>query len=138
MTFSGRNPPEASHQGGIWERMIRSVRKILAALVKEQLMNDEALTTLLCEVEKILNDRPLTPLSDHPDDHEPLTPNKLLLLKSNPSFPLMSSQNTTSMVSAGAKRSVWRIHFGKDGLKSSTCSSNETKMGLPSSKFRRW
>lgn len=82
------NPPEASHQGGIWERMIRSVRKILAALVKEQLMNDEALTTLLCEVEKILNDRPLTLLSDHPDDPEPLTPNKLLLLKSNPCLPL--------------------------------------------------
>ncbi|KAL9984439.1 hypothetical protein ACROYT_G006730 [Oculina patagonica] len=86
------NPPEASHQGGIWERMIRSVRKILAALVKEQLMKDEALSTLLCEVEKILNDRPLTPLSDHPDDSEPLTPNKLLLI---PAFPLMSSQNTT-------------------------------------------
>lgn len=82
------NPPEASHQGGIWERMIRSVRKLLAALVKEQLMNDEELITLLCEVEKILNDRPLTPLSDHPDDPEPLTPNKLLLLKSNPCLPL--------------------------------------------------
>ena len=30
------NPPEASHQGGIWECMIRSVRKILGALLKEQ------------------------------------------------------------------------------------------------------
>ena len=81
------NPPEASHQGGIWERMIRSVRKILA-LLKEQRINDETLSTLLCEVEKILNDRPLTPLSDHPDDPEPLTPNKLLLLKSNSCLPL--------------------------------------------------
>ena len=36
----------------------------------------------------ILNDRPLTPLSDHPDDPEPLTPNKLLLLKSNSCLPL--------------------------------------------------
>ena len=82
------NPPEASHQGGIWERMIRSVRKILAALLKEQRINDETLSTLLCEVEKILNDRPLTPLSDHPDDPEPLTPNKLLLLNSNSCLPL--------------------------------------------------
>ena len=82
------NPPEASHQGGIWERMIRSVRKILAALLKEQRINDETLSTLLCEVEKILNDRPLTLLSEHPDDPEPLTPNKLLLLKSNSCLPL--------------------------------------------------
>ena len=77
------NPPEANHQGGIWERMIRSVRKILAALLKEQLVNDETLSTLLCEVERILNHRPLTPLSDHPNDSEPLTPSKLLLLRSN-------------------------------------------------------
>ena len=81
------NPPEASHQGGIWERMIRSVGKILGALLKEQLVKDETLSTLLCEVEKILNDRPLTPISDHPDDPEPLTPNKLLLLKSNSWLP---------------------------------------------------
>ena len=74
------NPPEASHQGGVWERIIRSVRKILGALLKEQLVNDETLSTLLCEVEKILNDRPLTPVSDHPDDPETLTPSKLLLL----------------------------------------------------------
>ena len=81
------NPPEASHQGGIWERMIRSVRKILGALLKEQLVNDETLSTLLCEVERILNDRPLTSLSDHPDDPEPLTPSKLLLLRPNSCIP---------------------------------------------------
>ena len=48
--------------------MVRSVRKILGALLKEQLVNDETLLTLLCEVERILNDRPLTPLSYHPVD----------------------------------------------------------------------
>ena len=82
------NPPEASHQGGVWEPIIRSVRKILGALLKEQLVNDETLSTLLCEVEKILNDRPLTPVSDHPDDPETLTPSKLLPLKSNSCLPL--------------------------------------------------
>lgn len=39
-------------------------------------------------MEKILNDRPLTPVSDHPDDPETLTPSKLLLLKSNSCLPL--------------------------------------------------
>ena len=81
------NPPEACHQGGIWERMIRSVRKILGVLLKEQLVNDKLLSTLMCEVERILNDRSFTSLSDQPDDPEPLTPSKLLLLRSNSCFP---------------------------------------------------
>ena len=81
------NPPEASHQGGIWEGMIGSVRRVLSALLKEQLVDDETLSTLPCEAERILNDRPLTSLSDHPDDPELLTPNKLLLLRSNSCFP---------------------------------------------------
>ena len=81
------NPPEASHQGGIWEGMIGSVRRVLGALLKEQLVDDETLSTLPCEAERILDDRPLTSLSDHPDDPELLTPNKLLLLRSNSCFP---------------------------------------------------
>jgi len=30
------NPPSASHMGGAWERMIRSVRQFLKAILKEQ------------------------------------------------------------------------------------------------------
>jgi transposase InsO family protein len=83
------NPPEASHQGGVWERMIRSVRKILKALLLEQIVSDETLLTLLAEVERILNDRPLTPVSDSTQDMEALTPNMILLLKNNASVPLL-------------------------------------------------
>ena len=32
------NFPEASHMRGVWERMIRSVRKVLGALFKQQLV----------------------------------------------------------------------------------------------------
>lgn len=77
------NPPQASHQGGVWERMIRSVRKILRALLGNQIVNDETLLTVMAEVEKILNDRPLTRLSEDPNDLEPLTPNHLLLSHRN-------------------------------------------------------
>ena len=81
------NPPTASHMGGAWERMIRSMRKILRCLLKEQVVSDEVLLTLMSEVEAILNARPLTQLSLDPRDEEPLTPNHLLLLKANPSLP---------------------------------------------------
>ena len=50
------NPPAASHAGGVWERMIRSIRKILRSILGNQLVNDETLLTL-SEVEKILKDR---------------------------------------------------------------------------------
>ena len=75
------NPPAASHMGGIWERQIRTVRKMLNVILKEQIVGDERLSTLLHEVESIVNGRPLAVLSDDPNDETPLTPNHLLLLR---------------------------------------------------------
>ena len=74
------NPPSASHFGGAWERQIRTVRKILNALLTEQTFTEETLHTLLCEVECIMNNRPLTPVSADPRDEVPLSPNHLLHL----------------------------------------------------------
>ena len=73
------NPPAASHMGGGWERQIRSVRRILFTIMTEQVPTSEMLTTLLVMAEGIINNRPLTPASDDPNDLEPLTPNHLLL-----------------------------------------------------------
>ena len=58
------NPPSASHMGGAWERMIRSVRQILKAILNEQLVSDEVLQTVMAEAVSILNSRPLTRNSD--------------------------------------------------------------------------
>ena len=78
------NPPAASHQGSVWERLIRSVRKILHAMIGEHLVNEKTLLTFLVEVENILNSRPITRVSSDPSDLEPLTPNHILLLRHNP------------------------------------------------------
>lgn len=78
------NPPLASHQGGVWERLIRSVRRVLHSMIGEHLVNEETLTTFLIEVEKILNSRPITRVSSEPNDLEALTPNHILLLRQNP------------------------------------------------------
>ena len=59
----------------------------MAALVKEQTLDDEGLLTLTCEVEAIVNGRPITKVSDDPRDPEALTPNHLLLLRSGPALP---------------------------------------------------
>ena len=81
------NPPTASHMGGVWERMIRSVRQILRAMLKEQIVSDEVLSTVMAEVVNILNSRPLSRNSDSPQDEQPITPNHLLHLRSCPSLP---------------------------------------------------
>lgn len=86
------SPLKASHTGGVWERMIRTIRKNMRALVGDRLVDDETLLTVMCEVEKMINDRPLTRQCDDPRDLSTLTPNTLLLGYRNRS----SSANVSS------------------------------------------
>ena len=81
------NPPASSHQGGVWERCIRTVRKVMKSLMREQVTDDEGLSTLMCEVESIVNGRPITKVSDDLRDLEALTPHHLLLLNPASSIP---------------------------------------------------
>ena len=83
------NPPAASHFGGLFERMIREVRKIMYGLLKEQTirLDDEGFHTLLCEIESILNNRPLTQLSSDQNDLSFLTPNHILCLNAPSTCP---------------------------------------------------
>ena len=67
--------------------MIGMVRRILPAILSKTRLTDEILHTVFCEVEGIINGRPLTKLSDSPDDLSPLTPNHLLLLRGENNVP---------------------------------------------------
>lgn len=81
------NAPGASHAGGVWERMIRTIRQIFMSLVREQTLNDESLSTFMCETEAIINGRPLTVVSSDSRDLNPISPNDLLIMKPNDSLP---------------------------------------------------
>ncbi|KAF7650068.1 hypothetical protein LDENG_00131850 [Lucifuga dentata] len=81
------NPPAASHYGGVWERLIRSVRQVLNSTLHQQTIDDEGLQTIFCAVESILNNCPLSTVSSDSHDLEPLTPNHILLLKTQPILP---------------------------------------------------
>ena len=52
-----RNPPAASHMGGIWEHQIRSARPILASLLQTQshILGEESFQTLMAETEAVIN-----------------------------------------------------------------------------------
>ena len=75
------NPPYASHMGGIWERVIRSIKRVLSAICSEQALTDDVLLTLFAEAEHIVNSRPLTPVVLDHEGGVRLSPNHLLLLR---------------------------------------------------------
>ena len=81
------NPPNAPHMGGSWERLVRSVKKALNAILKGRLVDDFSLVTIFTEAESIMNSRPLTATSDDTNDLEALTPNHCLLGRASPNLP---------------------------------------------------
>ena len=85
------NPPHASHFGGIWERQIGTVRRVLDAMFldlgKHQLTH-EILVTFLAEAAAIVNSRPLCCISPDADDPQPLNPSMLLTHKTQQLQPL--------------------------------------------------
>ena len=76
------NPPQASHMGGVWERMIRTVRKVLLAVMPSKTLTDDDFHTILSEVKSIVNSRPLTDVPLEKGEETPLTTNHLLRLNS--------------------------------------------------------
>ncbi|XP_055585502.1 uncharacterized protein LOC129738342 [Uranotaenia lowii] len=72
------NPPGTPHMGGIWERMVRSVKEAMKALDDGRKLTDEILWTTLSEVQDMINLRPLTYKSQDVMEDESLTPNHFL------------------------------------------------------------
>ncbi|XP_058827968.1 uncharacterized protein LOC131687894 [Topomyia yanbarensis] len=72
------NPPGTPHMGGIWERMVRSVKDAMRALDDGRKLTDEILSTTLAKVADMINTRPLTYLPQDSEETEALTPNHFL------------------------------------------------------------
>lgn len=73
------NPPAAPHMGGVWERLVQSVKKTLNQISVTQNPSDDLLNSMMLEVENIINTRPLTYLPLDSDQDEALTPNHFIL-----------------------------------------------------------
>ena len=65
--------------GGCWESLIKTIKRCLYAILKNSITTVETLTTVLCEVKCIVNNRQLLPISDDINDYDVLTPNNFLL-----------------------------------------------------------
>ncbi|XP_053698731.1 uncharacterized protein LOC128745678 [Sabethes cyaneus] len=72
------NPPAAPHMGGVWERLIRSVKEALGALNDGKRLTDEILHTSVTAAEDMINSRPLVYVSQETVEAEALSPNHFL------------------------------------------------------------
>ena len=54
------HPLGALHMSGVWERLVKSVKRSLKAIIGKDLINEEVLQTVFTEAERIANSRALT------------------------------------------------------------------------------
>ena len=83
------HPTSAPLQGGIWEKLVCSFKRVLYTILGTHRVTDEVSSTTFCLVEHVFNSRPLTPVSPDPSDLGALTPNNFLLgnqARSHPSI----------------------------------------------------
>lgn len=72
-------PPLSPHWGGLWEAGVKSAKFHLRRIVGNAMLTFEELTTVLAQIEAILNSRPLCPVSSDPSDLNCLTPAHFLI-----------------------------------------------------------
>jgi hypothetical protein len=66
-------PPNASHWGGVYERLVQSAKKHLKVLLSEEALDSDVFVTILGGVESVMNNCPLTYVSADRRDPEALT-----------------------------------------------------------------
>ena len=71
--------PRSPWRGGAWERMVRTVKTLIKRTVGKLCIPKSELDTLLAEVEFVINSRPITAVTDSPDDFKGITPNDFLM-----------------------------------------------------------
>ncbi|GFX15118.1 integrase catalytic domain-containing protein [Trichonephila clavipes] len=74
-----QNVPGAPHMGGIWETGIKSTKYHLKRVVEKTKLTHEKFETFLTQIEACLNTRPLTSISNDPNDLSTLKPGHFII-----------------------------------------------------------
>jgi len=98
------NPPRAPHMGGLWEAAVKAMKRLMRKSLQAHLLKVDELTSILVEIEAILNSRPLVPLETTDLDNIVLTPGHFLIGRPFVSPP---TKSTTSASISSLKR--WQL-----------------------------
>ncbi|XP_065185823.1 uncharacterized protein LOC135816555 [Sycon ciliatum] len=77
------NPPRAPHFGGVFEVMVKSMKRVLQGVLYRADLTDEELHTALVNAEDLINSRPLCTMTSDVEDLQPLTPQHFLVGHAN-------------------------------------------------------
>uniref|UniRef100_A0A1Y1MZS6 DUF5641 domain-containing protein n=1 Tax=Photinus pyralis TaxID=7054 RepID=A0A1Y1MZS6_PHOPY len=72
-------PARSPNFGGLWEAGVKSVKHHLKRIISNDSFTYEEFSTLIIQIESILNSRPLTSLTNDPNDLDVLTPAHFLI-----------------------------------------------------------
>ncbi|XP_055633327.1 uncharacterized protein LOC129773709 [Toxorhynchites rutilus septentrionalis] len=67
-------PPRSPNFGGLWEAAVKSFKTQFRKTIGSRVLTYDEIHTVVQQLAAILNSRPLTPLSNDPNDYEALTP----------------------------------------------------------------
>ena len=67
-------PPRSTNFGGLWEAAVKSMKHHLRRVMGDSIINYEEMTTVICQIEQVLNNRQLMALTNNPDDIFAITP----------------------------------------------------------------
>ena len=73
------SPPRTPHAGGLWEAAVKQMKLLLRKLVQPHQLRTEELSSILIEIEGILNSRPLVQIDSTDPDNLALTPGHFLV-----------------------------------------------------------
>ncbi len=73
------SPPRTPHMGGLWEAAVKQMKLLLRKLVQPHQLRTDELSSVLIEIEGILNSRPLVPIDSTDPESLALTPGHFLV-----------------------------------------------------------
>jgi hypothetical protein len=109
------NPPNASHFGGIFEIIVKALKRAMKTVIGRADLDEEGFRTCVSKIMFMLNNRPIQQ-SGSIQDQAPLTPNSFVLgdlanAVFPPDFPEVTNLDRKLKQQIEVQKSVWKRFF---------------------------